>query len=227
VSNEGSNPVVARGDYGIISYSQEGEDVVLRRFVGESKGFYVDLGAHHPQRFSNTYYYYKLGWNGINVDADPDLIEEFNIERPNDINISTGIGEPSEDLTFYVFNERAVNTFDKKLATMREGIKGWKIVERRTVPVVSIVELLDKHLPRKKIIDFMTVDIEGKDLEALRTNDWEKYRPRFLLIECYDMDSITDERNKIIEYLAEQEYITVARTYLTNIFADTRTYGKK
>ena len=48
--------------YGKLSYSQEGEDVVLRRIFGENKnGFYVDVGAHHPIRFSNTYLFYRLG----------------------------------------------------------------------------------------------------------------------------------------------------------------------
>jgi len=138
------SPVVARGDYGITSYSQEGEDVVLRRFVGEKPGFYVDIGAHHPQRFSNTYFYYKLGWRGLNIDADPDLIEEFELERPNDINIACAVGSGSKALTFYVFNERAISTFDKSLANERSKVKGWKIVEEREIPMKSVSQLLNE-----------------------------------------------------------------------------------
>ena len=42
-----------------ISFSQEGEDLVLQRLIGiKSNGFYVDIGAHHPYRFSNTYKFY-------------------------------------------------------------------------------------------------------------------------------------------------------------------------
>ena len=46
--------------YSLKSYSQEGEDMILRRlFEKQIQGFYVDVGAHHPKRFSNTYYFYK------------------------------------------------------------------------------------------------------------------------------------------------------------------------
>jgi len=52
--------------YALKSYSQEGEDMILRRiFERQSTGFYVDVGAHHPKRFSNTYFFYKKGWSGI------------------------------------------------------------------------------------------------------------------------------------------------------------------
>ena len=54
--------------YSVKSYSQEGEDIILRNLFGNRKdGFYVDVGAHHPMRFSNTYFFYKLGWNGCNA----------------------------------------------------------------------------------------------------------------------------------------------------------------
>ena len=52
------------------SFSQEGEDLLIdRMFDGQSVGFYVDVGAHHPTRFSNTYLLYLRGWRGINIDA--------------------------------------------------------------------------------------------------------------------------------------------------------------
>lgn len=43
---------------GIRTYSQEGEDRLTDRLLGGRKnGFYIDIGAHHPRRFSNTYYF--------------------------------------------------------------------------------------------------------------------------------------------------------------------------
>jgi hypothetical protein len=60
------------------SYSQEGEDMVLyRTFETVKEGFYVDVGAHHPDRFSNTYKFYKQGWRGINIDAMPGGMDPF------------------------------------------------------------------------------------------------------------------------------------------------------
>ena len=74
--------------YALKSYSQEGEDMILMRlFENQKMGFYVDVGAHHPKRFSNTYFFYKLGWKGINVDAMPGSMTAFNRIRARDINI--------------------------------------------------------------------------------------------------------------------------------------------
>ncbi len=65
------------------SFSQEGEDMLLRSiFVDKSTGFYVDVGAYHPQRFSNTNHFYLAGWRGINIDAMPGSMEPFHQFRP-------------------------------------------------------------------------------------------------------------------------------------------------
>ena len=74
------------------SYSQEGEDLIINRLIDSKKnGFYIDIGAHHPFRFSNTYKFYKMGWNGINIDAMPGSMKLFREKRPRDINIECGI----------------------------------------------------------------------------------------------------------------------------------------
>lgn len=74
----------------IASYSQEGEDVVLRRlFDSQPSGFYVDIGAHHPVRLSNRYYFYRCGWRGLSVDAAPGSMEMFRRLRPRDIAVGS------------------------------------------------------------------------------------------------------------------------------------------
>ncbi len=219
---------VAPGDYGIISYSQEGEDMVLRRFLNRDSGFYVDIGAHHPERFSNTLYYYKHGWRGLNVDADPDLMEDFKTARPEDINVTSAVGDSIQKLTFYVFNERAINTFDQKLAYERAKVKGWRVIAKREIPILPLERILDDHIPKNQKIDFMTIDVEGQDLEVLKSNNWKNYRPDFLLIECYDIPDLSNMKaNIIIDYLKAQGYVPVAKTLLSVIFANTKTYGKK
>ena len=64
------------------SWSQEGEDMILLRFFEYRRdGFYVDVGAHHPRRFSNTCALYRRGWHGINIDATPGAMQAFRRER--------------------------------------------------------------------------------------------------------------------------------------------------
>ncbi|MCP2732462.1 FkbM family methyltransferase, partial [Symplocastrum sp. BBK-W-15] len=98
--------------YHNLSYSQEGEDMIISRFFeGKKQGFYVDVGAHHPQRFSNTYRFYLQGWRGINIDAMPGSMEIFNKIRANDINLEISISDCNQILTYYEFNEPALNGF--------------------------------------------------------------------------------------------------------------------
>ena len=104
------------------SYSQEGEDMILRRLFEKQKtGFYVDVGAHHPKRFSNTLFFYKKGWHGINIDAMPNSMSLFDKIRPRDINLEVPISEKKQKLKYYMFNEPALNGFSKELAEKRDG----------------------------------------------------------------------------------------------------------
>jgi hypothetical protein len=84
------------------SYSQEGEDrILLRPFENCKDGFYVDVGAHHPTRYSNTYLFYRMEWSGINIDAAPGSMNLFKKKRPRDINLEVAISDREEELTFY------------------------------------------------------------------------------------------------------------------------------
>jgi FkbM family methyltransferase len=201
------------------SYSQEGEDIVLERFIGDQRtGFYVDIGAHHPARFSNTYKLYKLGWRGINVDAAPGSMALFKKLRPRDINIETAVGKNSEKLTFYVFEDNALNTFEKELATERVGPKS-KIRKEVSMTTVSLAELLDKYLPANTPIDILSVDVEGFDDVVLQSNDWSRYQPAYILVECIHALTLGEtSAAPIYILLSSHGYQIVAKTKTNLIF---------
>ena len=205
------------------SYSQEGEDMIMKRLVGEKRdGFYVDIGAHHPRRFSNTQNYYEIGWRGINVDAMPGAMEPFINLRPRDINVQAAVGKKGK-LTFYIYDEPAINTFDKKLVEKRKKQKApFGVVKEQKISIIPLAQLLDKYMPRKQIIDFMSIDVEGKDYEVLTTNNWSKYRPKFILVECHSTsikDLFTDPK---IKYLEKLGYEMVAKSVNTVALMDTQ-----
>jgi hypothetical protein len=105
------------------SFSQEGEDRLLDRYFGNRPtGFYIDVGAHHPHRFSNTYLFYMRGWRGINIDAMPDSMKPFRSMRPRDINLEIGVGRTDSVAKFHIFSEPAFNTFDGDLARQHDPL---------------------------------------------------------------------------------------------------------
>ncbi|HEY9900094.1 MAG TPA: FkbM family methyltransferase [Pantanalinema sp.] len=200
------------------SYSQEGEDMILRRFFADRRsGFYVDVGAHHPKRFSNTYYFYKRGWSGINIDAMPGSMRPFEQLRPRDINLEAAIAREPKDLTFYIFNEPALNSLDEALARSRES-EAFRIVAEQKLRTRPLAELLAEHVPPGKTIDFLSVDVEGYDLEVLQSNDWRRFRPTFILIECLGLNLHAMSDQETVRFLTDQGYEMVAKTLNTVFF---------
>ncbi len=205
------------------SYAQEGEDLVLDRFLNQkNNGFYIDVGAHHPMRFSNTYRFYKRGWSGINIDAMPGSMNAFENVRSRDINLEIGISKHKGLLEYYIFNEPALNTFSKTEAEIKNKIAHYHIEKVISVQTKPLKEILREHLSDHQKIDFMSIDVEGMDEEVLRTNNWKKYRPTYLLVEAIGKPSLESyiSSNSMHSYLKELGYHLIAKTFNTLFYKD-------
>ena len=202
------------------SYSQEGEDLILKRFFESKydKGFYVDVGAHHPSRFSNTYLFYKKGWRGINIDALPGSGLKFKEQRKGDIFVEALVSDADEEVTYYLFEEPALNTIEKELANERVNA-GHKILEKYTKKTHSLGQILEENMPSSEMeIDFLSVDVEGADFAVLRSNNWEKYKPKMILVELLSSNFENIKNDNIYRYLKEKGYSLYAKTINTYFF---------
>lgn len=212
-------------------YSLEGEDVILMNHFGDKKdGFYVDVGAHHPFRFSNTYMFYKKGWNGINIDATPGSMGLFNKYRQRDINIETAVSNGNTNIDYFIFDEPALNSFSLKLSNDRNRNTKYKIRKTISLRPRKLCQILDKWLPEGKEIDFLSIDVEGYEYEVVISNNWNKYKPTFLLIEFLKNDFSNITSNKIYKFLKNLNYSIIGITGRTVLFEkrdDKRNTGKK
>jgi hypothetical protein len=77
---------------------------LYKYFNDVTNGFYVDLGAYDPIFASNTLNLYVRGWKGVNVEANPERLNRFFFERPNEINLNIAVGEDSKFVTLYELN---------------------------------------------------------------------------------------------------------------------------
>mgnify|MGYP003392979320 CR=1 FL=1 len=207
--------LISKFGYNLLSFSQYGEDIILRNiFSGKKTGFFVDVGAHHPTRFSNTYWFYRKGWRGINIDAAPGSMAPFNKKRSGDKNIEAAISNTKETLEFNVLNHAAFSTFSKKLA--EEHVKeGYWIKDVVQIQTKTLKEVLDENLSGVEKIDFVNIDVESYDLEVLKSNDWNKYVPEVIVIEDREL---SNEGSEIVSYLNEKGYNLVATMEKTKIF---------
>jgi FkbM family methyltransferase len=210
--------------YAIKCYSQEGEDMILRRiFEGQEKGIYVDVGAHHPRRFSNTYYFYKQGWTGVNIEPNPDALMAFKSDRPRDINLQLGVSDTASVLKYYYFDEPALNTFDGSVVKSRLADTPYKVIKTEEVAVDRLDNILKKHLPIGVVVDFISIDVEGLDLAVLRSNDWHLFRPKCVLAEALNMTLDEAMKGDVVLFMVALGYALFARTYNTLIFLDNNT----
>lgn len=198
---------------GTTHYSQEGEDTILTRLWDRKKsGFFVDVGAHHARRFSNTYALYRQGWRGINIDATPGSMDSFSKLRPDDINLEIAISDKKEPLIFHIFREAALNTFDKKLATSYIE-NDWELQEKLELVPRSLADVLSEYLEPGQKIDLISIDVEGEDLGVLQSNDWNLYCPDVIIIEALDTPLVSLPEHPAVIFLKSKGFVPISRLY--------------
>jgi FkbM family methyltransferase len=204
------------------SFAQEAEDLVLLRHLRiptDRQPFYVDVGAHDPKWYSNTYLLYQAGWNGINIDATAGVADKFQRVRPRDISLECVVGDGSE-IDFIDFEGHAVSGPDSPIQAERAN-NGHRVIGRRRVKTVALASLLANHLPPGQPIDVLSVDVEGYELPVLQSNDWDHFRPRMAMVEIGSAVSLADvEAADVTAFLRDQGYSPYVKTGLTVFFAD-------
>lgn len=201
------NGIIRKEDaYSFSVHSQDGEELFLReKFASKQNGIYVDVGAHHPIRFSNTLWAHELGWKGVNIEPDYENFRLFKIMRPNDININAGISDVEGELDFYRFEESALNTFDKSYADYISNSSGYRIKDIVKVPVVPLQTILEEN----KIfhIDFLDIDVEEHEMEVLSSVRFDKVDVELILVEQLNSNLKNILNSGIAEYLKQYGYI--------------------
>jgi FkbM family methyltransferase len=199
-------------------YSQGGEDIVLKtlfynKWSKGRKGFFIDVGAYHPYEHSNTYLLYLEGWRGINIDPRPDSMTLFNQIRPEDINLEVGVAKEKGILTYYFISETStMNSFSKENLVTTGMDKN--ITKEIPVEVLSLTDIMDKYAPDVEEIDFLTIDAEGMDLEILQSNNWDKYKPKVIIIEIEARELSDVYENPASKFLLELGYTPVTKNVI-------------
>jgi FkbM family methyltransferase len=171
-------------------------------------GFYVDVGAHHPDRFSVTRKLYDKGWQGINIDFSPNFRRLFNACRPRDINVECLIGRP-RTATFHRFVEPTLSTLDPDRASQLIHL-GWELACLEELPVRTLQAVLDEAgAPRR--VDLLSVDVEGEDYEVLASLDWEQRMVERVLVEI--VEPAFDVRRHPVAQLLESHGLHLTRVW--------------
>lgn len=203
--------------YGRASYSLEGEDVLLNQhFRWQRQGFYVDVGAFHPVVASNTYLFYRRGWCGITVEPSPGADRLFRRKRPRDVYLPVAVGSGGGEVVLNLFRDGLLNRLER---VAEQATTGERPIGSVHVPVVSLASILSHHAPPEGI-DFLSIDVEGAELDALRSNNWALFRPKIICAEILDAPITKVAQHPVAEFLASEGYRLFAKTGYSSFFAE-------
>lgn len=184
-------------------YSQQGEDCVIASiFKGKTDGFYVDVGAHDGIRFSNTYHFDLMGWNGVCCEPHPRFFELLKKNRPRAICLDKAVSNYQGRTTFYANSRGALSTLDKNLESSFKSYGEWFTgFEETEVEVDTLNNLLEGRCSE---VDIASIDVEGTELSVLQGFNLGRWKPKVLVIE-------TNKQEDVDKFMEEAGYIMVRR----------------
>ena len=207
------------------TYSQSGEDAILAYLfavlgIPFAKCTYLDLGANRPKEMSNTYFFYEQGATGTLIEANPALIPALQKERSGDVILNRCIAPKSGDvIPFHVMNVDGLST-PEDVTELLANHPDLKLLETVNVETVSVNDLFAQM---HAVPVFVNIDIEGMEMEILRSIDFTKYRPLVLILEMipYSKKLPVGQKNpEILAFLQEKGYVEYAFTGINSIFID-------
>jgi FkbM family methyltransferase len=167
------------------AYAQNGEDLTLARLLTEvDTGFYVDVGAGHPEEHSVTKLFYDKGWHGINVEPSPSAYALLCKERPRDINLNFCAGA-SEGADYFDVFPGINDSLSAPSEYLRKLFKGQGFEpQTRGARTFTLSGIIYNHAPPGQSIHFLKIDVEGYEREVLAGLDLKVHRPWFMCIEA-------------------------------------------
>ncbi len=202
-----------------VYYSQNREDIILEAFFPDvDEGFYVDVGASDPVKYSVTKLFYDKGWSGINVEPIKHHHGSLMEQRPEDINLNIGVGSKAATLKFFEYvGGDGLSTFSSDVAEECSHQEDFPFKDGKEymVAVKTLNTVFKEH--NVKHIHFIKIDVEGFEYDVLAGNDWSKYRPEVI---CIESNHITKDWRPL---LAQNEYQLAFADGLNEYYADART----
>jgi len=216
-----SNKFLFKKQFQQISYSQTGEDILIKNcleFFKIKTPSYIDIGANHPFHYNNTALFYDKGSLGINIEPNTKLFKLFEKYRKNDVNLNIGISDVSGELDYFEFDSETLNTCSEVEALNYEKL-GYSIKNKKKIKVYTISEIIKTH-HNNIFPDILTIDVEGLDEKILKSIDFNTNYPKIICVETVKFDIKFDLNNKsdsILKYLTTNGYSLYADTFINTI----------
>jgi len=155
---------------------------LVAAFFGGTKGFFVEVGANDPHARSQTLHLERAGWTGILIEPQPDLAEQLRTLRTGKVFAVACSSPEHAGCTMPLHVAGPLSSLDRE--HMAPGAAPERVIE---VPIRTLDSLLDEA-DAPKPLDFLSIDVEGHEIEVLRGFDIARWRPRLILLEDHVAD---------------------------------------
>ena len=157
---------------------EQREQALVREFFGGARsGYFVEVGANRPRQESQTWHLEQLGWTGVLIEPQPNLADDLRRVRAARV-FAVACSSPrnaGKRLRLHVAG--ALSSLDRE--RMAPGAEPERVIE---VPVRTLDDILTEACAPVGF-DFLSVDVEGHELEVLGGFDFARWRPRLVLLE--------------------------------------------
>jgi hypothetical protein len=205
------------------SFSQEGEDLIIERILNFNKIkskdiFYLDIGAGHPIRYSNTLFFYHKDAKGITVDANYKNIFLHKFLRPKDLSFNFLLGNSNEVVEYYKFKQTELNTTSQSKVN-ELAKKNIFPIDKEKIIQKKFSDFCNNELKDKlSKINFFNIDIEGGELELIKLIDWTNFNPNIICIEIASNNFNEIFESEIYKIILSQKYKLFSKLYNSVIF---------
>lgn len=153
----------------------------MLKYVTETTGIYVEVGANDGITQSYTYELEKLGWHGILIEPSKVAFDMCARDRPNNklFNCALVASEDKKEISGDFYGSFLASVGGERL-NARDNVKG----EIYSVPSRTLNSILEEL--KIENINLFSLDVEGYELEVLKGFDINKYKPKYVIIEVYD-----------------------------------------
>lgn len=190
-------------------YSQFEQDKIVYEnyFLNKTNGYFVDIGAHDGETFSNSKFFEELGWTGVCVEPNPKVFKILSSTRKCKCvmkAVADRVGTAQffqiiegADMLSGLVDEFSQNGIKNIYSNLEDKNKGFDYIDVELDLFDNIVDQIE--------IDFLSLDTEGNELKILKTIDFDKYSIKIITLENNEYDS------RFIDFLTPKGFTFVKR----------------